>query len=201
MCTAYEFAKKSGRFPKRLKDTGLSELRVVKGSRLLRPTLMAPVVDGEGELVEMRWGFRREFSNAVVNSREDKLEGGMWKAAIEERRCLIPVSAYYEWSGQKGMKRTHRFESPEGEWLWIAGIWEEDKELGRCFSMITTQPRGVVVGVHDRMPAVLSDEETEVFLDGGMREFRPAVELLRVRDSVNPLMGKAPPPVQGELFD
>ncbi|WP_411825539.1 SOS response-associated peptidase family protein [Luteolibacter sp. AS25] len=200
MCTAYEIGKKGVNFPKRISRKAVEELRAVKERRLMRPTLMASVVDLDGGLVKMRWGFRREFSNAVVNARQDKLKGRMWREAMEERRCLIPAAAYYEWSGPKGAKRTHRFESPAGEWLWIAGIWEEDVELGRCFSMITTEPRGAALGVHDRMPAVLSEEETGVFLDGGMWEFHPAAGLLEVRDAVNPLTGKAPPPVQGELF-
>lgn len=170
------------------------------GMRLVRPTLPAPVVDGEGELVEMRWGFSRPFSHAVVNAREDKLGGGMWKAAMGARRCLIPAAAYYEWSGPKGEKRTHRFTSPAGGWLWIAGIWEEHAELGKCFSMITTEPTGLVCGVHDRMPAVLSPEETGVFLEGGMERFRPAAGLLKVEDAINPLTGKMPGGEQGELF-
>jgi len=200
MCTAYELGKRGGSFPEHLRAEAVEELLAVEGKELLRPTLSAPVVDGEGRLVVMRWGFRRPFSNAVVNAREEKLEGRMWKAAMEARRCLIPAAAYYEWSGLKGMKRTHRFTSPEGNWLWIAGIWEEDKELGKCFSMVTTEPRGVALGVDDRMPAVLSLEETGVFLEGGMREFRPAEGLLRVEDAVNPLTGKKPQPVQEELF-
>lgn len=200
MCTAYELGKRGEGFPSRVKAEVVRELLSIKATRLLRPTLEAPVIDATGRLEVMRWGFRRPFSNAVVNAREDKLGGGMWKAAMDARRCLIPASAYYEWSGPTGMKRTHRFSSPEGSWLWIAGIWEEDSELGKCFSMITTEPTGPVCGVHDRMPAVLSSDATDVFLDGGMRNFQPEAGLLQVEDAVNPLTGKKPLPVQDELF-
>jgi len=200
MCTAYELGKRGGSFPARARATAVDELLSLKNTRLLRPTLDAPVIDMEGCLVIMRWGFRRPFSNAVVNAREDKLEGRMWKESMDARRCLVPASAYYEWSGPQGMKRTHRFSSPEDNWLWIAGIWEEDGELGKCFSMITTAPTGVVQGIHDRMPAVLSLADTEIFLDGGMRTFRPAVASLQVEDAINPLTGRKPGPVQGELF-
>lgn len=200
MCTAYEIGKRGGTFPDRVGEGAVKELMGITKTKLLRPTLCAPIVLGDGCLEVMRWGFCRPFSNAVVNSREDKLGGGMWRDAMENRRCLVPASCYYEWSGPTGQKRTHRFESPEGEWLWIAGIWEEDKELGRCFSMITTEPKGVAVGVHDRMPAVLSLDEVEGFLNGGMREFSPKEGLLKVGDAVNPLTGKKPGAVQEELF-
>lgn len=200
MCTAYEFGKRSGRFPVRLTEEAAAELSGLEGLSFLRPTLRAPVVDAGGRLEVMRWGFSRPFSHAVVNAREDKLEGVMWKAAMSERRCLIPAAAYYEWSGPKGAKRTHRFTHAAGEWLWIAGIWEEHAELGKCFSMITTEPTGAVLGVHDRMPAVLLPEETGVFLDGGMRTFRPVAGLLQVADTANPLVKAGNPPRQGELF-
>lgn len=200
MCTAYELGKKGESFPVRVNAEAATELLSIQTQRLMRPTLEAPVIKADGQLELMRWGFRRRFSNAVVNAREDKLDGGMWKKAIDTRRCLIPALAYYEWSGPKGMKRTHRFTSPEGDWLWIAGIWEEDGELGRCFSMITTEPTGIVQGVHDRMPAVLSRDEIGRFLDGEMRKFHPREDLLQVQDAINPLTGKKPLLVQEELF-
>lgn len=199
MCTAYELGKRGGSFPERVTAAAAGELLGLEGMRLLRPTLPAPVVDAGGRLVVMRWGFSRPFSHAVVNAREDKLGGGMWKAAAEARRCLIPAAAYYEWSGLKGAKRTHRFTAAEGGWLWIAGIWEEHAELGKCFGMITTEPTGAVCGVHDRMPAVLAPEETGLFLDGGMAAFRPAAGLLVVADGPNPLTGRKPGGGQGEL--
>ncbi|MBG7607111.1 MAG: SOS response-associated peptidase family protein [Verrucomicrobia bacterium] len=133
----------------------------------------------------------------MVNAREDKLEGGMWREAMEKRRCLIPVTGYYEWSCPQGNKRTHFFRHAGGDWLWIAGVWEEDAELGRCFSMITTSPSGVVRGVHARMSAVLSPEETQLFLEGEMKIFRPGAGMLTVEDAVNPLTGRKPGAVQG----
>ncbi len=43
----------------------------------------------------MRWGFARSFNPAINNARSDKLESGMWAKAFRERRCVIPVSAFY----------------------------------------------------------------------------------------------------------
>lgn len=200
MCTAYRIGKKEvGTMPEGVLREVAGQLAAT-GDRLLRPTLSAPVIGMDGRLEGMRWGFRRPFSNAVVNAREDKLGGRMWREAVETRRCLIPAAGYYEWSGPAGSKRTHLFTDPGGDWLWIAGIWEEDAELGRCFSMITTNPTGVVCGVHDRMPAVLSSQETGSFLEGRIKKFFPAAAMLAVGDAVNPLTGRKPGPEQGELF-
>lgn len=48
----------------------------------------------------MRWGFKRPFSTAINNSRSDKLGSGMWNSAYQERRCLIPMAGFYEWTGE-----------------------------------------------------------------------------------------------------
>ena len=58
----------------------------------------------------------------------DKLESGMWAKAFLERRCVIPVSAFYEWGpGVGGRKQAHEFHDPEDDYLWIAGLWYPGK--------------------------------------------------------------------------
>ncbi len=124
----------------------------------------------------------------------------MWSAAFRERRCIIPVAAFYEWSGPKGQKRTHLFTRPEGAWFWIARIWEDCREFGPCFSMITTAANSLVSSIHDRMPAILEDGETRDYLEGRKNTFDPAPETLKVADTANPLIKAKAPPAQGELF-
>lgn len=199
MCTAYELGKRGGSFPNRANHEAIHTLLGMDTERLIRPTLPAPVMTADGCICIMRWGFSRPFSHAIVNAREDKLDSVVWKSALENHRCLIPATAYYEWSGPTGHKRTHRFSRPDGGWLWIAGIWEENPDLGRCFSMITTTANSVAAPVHNRMPAVLDDEVIDAFLDGALCVFHPLPELLQVADAANPLRKKSGAG-QGELF-
>lgn len=148
----------------------------------------------------MRWGFERPGLGVVNNSRSDKLSGPMWRDAYQNRRCLIPAAAFYEWSGPKGRKRTHRFDAPDEGWLWIAGLWEECPRLGACFSMITTDANSLMAPIHDRMPAVLAPAELMPYLQGLVARFAPPSEALRVMDAPNPLVKHKPESVQGELF-
>jgi putative SOS response-associated peptidase YedK len=61
---------------------------------------------------------------------------------------------------------------------------------------------------HDRMLAVLRNEEIEPYLTGMMRHFEPACETLTGRETANPRAGKKANkekprpegPTQGELF-
>lgn len=200
MCNAYELGKRGGSFPSRVKAHSVRELLSIDAFRLIRRTDKAPVINSEGDLVPMRWGFDRKGLGPINNSRSDKLDSPMWKESFEKRRCLIPVAAFYEWSGPKGNKRTHRFTSPDDGWLLMAGIWEESESLGPCFSMITTAANSTVEPIHHRMPAILNDEEVEAYLNGDMRSFSPLPEVIQVGDAPNPLVKKKPPPAQGELF-
>ena len=65
-----------------------------------------------------------------------------------ETTLSVPVASYYEWTGPTGHKKTHLFRHPENEWLQVAGLWEESKEYGLCFSMLTTDASGLVSGIH-----------------------------------------------------
>ncbi len=215
MCTAYELGKRGGSFPDRLKSQAVDVLLEVSETRIVRPTLLAPVIVADGSARTMSWGFRRSFAakvkrrgpvaRTIVNSREDKLDGRTWKKAFAENRCLIPVAAFFEWLDAGGRKIPLRFAGPDDGWLWIAGIWEDDPEHGECFSMITTEPNDVVKSVHDRMPALLQASQITPFLDGEMNEFGPSSVILEHAEAANflkPNAAKKKPPesTQGELF-
>lgn len=81
--------------------------------------------------------------------------------------------------------------------MWIAGIWEENGELGRCYSMITTEANSLMRPIHDRMPAVLDPSQQAEYLAGDLEIFNPRPGLLEVADAPNPLTRK---PQQDELF-
>lgn len=210
MCTAYEIGKRGGSFPDWMRKSAVDHLLGMDEVRIIRPTIPAPVILPEGELREMLWGFRRPVPavktkqtwRTIVNSREDKLKGRTWSKAFQERRCLIPVASFYEWVDTPGGKAPLRFQDPAEDLLWIAGIWEEDRERGLCFSMITTEPNELVSPVHDRMPAVLLPSQFEPFLQGELQEFGASRAALSYCPADNFLKPKKPKiePSQGELF-
>jgi putative SOS response-associated peptidase YedK len=71
------------------------------------------LVVAQGELRSMVWGFPLSLKGKngqplkpkpVNNARADKLDNFMWRFSFQERRCLIPVSAFAEAEGEKGAK-------------------------------------------------------------------------------------------------
>ncbi len=48
----------------------------------------------------------------------------MFRGAFKYRRCVIPASDFYEWTGAKGAKTPHYFTSRDGRPLAFAGLWD-----------------------------------------------------------------------------
>jgi len=156
--------------------------------------MVARMVEDRREAIPMRWGFHRHFNPAVNNTRADKLDSNMWAEAWQQRRCVVPVGAFYEWSGPKGKKQTHAFVGEGKAWLWAAGIWEESSEHGLCFSMITVDANSVTEPIHNRMPALLSVDEIDEFMESNdpRKLVRPYEGYLKTFTCQNPLRMSEP---------
>ncbi len=179
--------------------------------RIIRPTLRAPVVLPDRTVRIMSWGFRYtprggKSPRTVVNSREDQLGIRLWRDKFRSTRCLIPASAFFEWvQGDGGRMIPLRFTRPENKGILIAGLWGEDEGRGECFSMITTGPTAEIGAVHDRMPAVLAEDQFAPYLAGQLNGFGPSKVSLEWAPAENFLTRKKEPPPgggwsQGELF-
>lgn len=200
MCNFYRVKPKRGtQIGVREKVSAMAE---AAGGRLVRKSDAGLVVLPDRGVVAMRWGFRRDFGDAVNNARSEKLEGGMWSEAFRERRCVIPVSVFYEWeTGGDGRKQAYEFGHPADDYLWMAGVWEDHGQLGPCYAMVTTGAGPAMARIHDRMPAILgSDADAAAFLRGAAWRFAPYQGDLVVRACASPLARPAADDGQAELF-
>jgi putative SOS response-associated peptidase YedK len=137
----------------------------------IRPTDRVPIILPGNDKLEMklaRWGFStpagvsRQLS--LFNARDDKLEQSpIWREGFYSRRCLVPASAFFEWSGLKGAKVKHRIGLSSGRGFGLAGIWQTTED-GLEFTLITTTPNEVVAELHDRMPVIVKPRDYEHWL-------------------------------------
>lgn len=200
MCNSYRINPKR---EARGKSQRVSEAAEKLSSGLVRKSDPGVVVRADGKVDVMRWGFHRKFNPTINNARSDKLEVGMWADAFRERRCVIPMSLFYEWgAGSAGRKQAYEIHAPDDDYLWVAGIWEEHAELGPCYSLITTAASPLMATVHDRMPAVLRPEQMEAFMAGDSQwDFQPFDSPLVIRPCDSPLAKRKPSSdSQPELF-
>ena len=142
------------------------DIRVNDGGPVMR------VAGNVVELVPMTFGFplKGPRGGPVFNF---KSEGRRFD---KSNRCLIPASAFFEFTGKRYPKAKHRFALKDAPLMAIAGLW---REIGEgeppAFAMLTTAPSADVSPYHDRQVAVLRPEDWAAWL----YLTKPEVELLR----------------------
>lgn len=157
----------------------------VQTSFNLAPTQQAPVIrlapDGEREAAVMRWGLvpfwamDPAIGNRMINARSETApEKPAFRAAFRQRRCLIPVSGFYEWQTLEDQryKQPWYITPADGELLAFAGLWESwDKGGGilETFTILTTQANDDMRPVHDRMPVIAPQKSWGRWLDPSER--------------------------------
>lgn len=91
-------------------------------------------------------------------------------------RCLIPASAFFEFTGKKYPKTKHRFTLNCAPFMAIAGIWREGHgNHPPAFTMLTTAPGADMEPYHDRQILVLRPEDWAAWI----HLTKPEDELLR----------------------
>ncbi|MGE4046487.1 MAG: SOS response-associated peptidase [Acetobacteraceae bacterium] len=151
----------------------------------IAPTTMIDVVrptEQGRELVSMRWGlipgwWKKSAKEvpATFNARSDSVaEKPMYRNAFKHRRCLIPASGFYEWTGEKRARQPHFFSAADGSpVLAIPGLWDRwrDPESGEDIlscTMIVTEASAWMERYHDRMPVIMARENFTGWLDGSL---------------------------------
>lgn len=139
---------------------------------------------GERELVVMRWGFTPRWSKdgkpGPINARSETVAtNGMFRDAYKSRRCLVPISGFYEWQTTPNGKQPHYIHLLNDEAFCLAGIWEQwgkPDDTVESFTVLTTTPNEIVAKLHDRMPVIVRPEDYDAWLasaDPPARLFEP----------------------------
>jgi putative SOS response-associated peptidase YedK len=119
---------------------------------------------------------------ATFNARAETVaEKPMFRDAFQRRRCLIPISGYFEWVMAPDGKQPFYFTRADAAPITVAGLWDEwtNPETGaplRSCTMIITGANDFTRKVHDRMPVILEPESFAPWLSGntGTEFLRPA---------------------------
>lgn len=157
----------------------------------LRPTDTAPVVrlahkTRAREVAMLRWGLvpiwakELKFGARCINARAETLASTpAFRLAYRKRRCLVPVNAFFEWTGEPGHKVKWRIRLKDEPLFALAGLWEwwKDPASGQgieTYAIVTTRANDLLAPIHDRMPVVLAERDYDRWLDAD----DPATDLL-----------------------
>ena len=123
---------------------------------------------GQRVLDVMHWGFPPPPKSRAPVTNVRNLASPFWRSALKnpERRCLVPVTDFCEWEGEKGSKLERWFSVSASPIFAFAGIWRPTEE-GKAFAFLTCEPNPLVAPIHPKaMPVVLHNEDYDAWLDG-----------------------------------
>jgi putative SOS response-associated peptidase YedK len=134
--------------------------------------------ENENWLEKLHWGlvpfWAKDISigNKLINARAETIASKpSFRNAFKKRRCIIPADGFYEWKGPKGQKQPIFITLPESKPFAFAGLWEtwhkkdDPDTMYKSCTIITTEASDSVREIHHRMPAILTPEMYESWLD------------------------------------
>ena len=143
----------------------------------MAPSHRCPVITNQdrAHLQIYRWGLVPHWAKdekigyKMINARKETLlEKSAFKTAASKRRCIIPLDGYYEWKRDGKEKIPYRIITTDNDLFSVAGLWErwvDDKGVDLyTFTIITQEPNELMESIHDRMPAILTEEQEILWL-------------------------------------
>ena len=145
------------------------------------PTQFSPIIrtteEGRTEIASARWGLVPSWADdpsigsRMINARGDSVASKpAFRSAFKKRRCLVPISGFYEWQKIAGskVKQPWYIYPAVGRILCLAGLWERWEKGERpldTFTIITTQANSFIEPLHDRMPVVICADDFDRWLN------------------------------------
>jgi putative SOS response-associated peptidase YedK len=204
MCYAYTIHELSQLIDRYMPKYVDEKFKMYREVPVVRPTSYAPVIRNnekkERELTVMRFGLIPFWTKDIkklsplCNARiETIFDKPSFKHSITSKRCIVPVSSFYEYdrSGKKPIP--HTFNTKE-KIISLAGIydeWRDNDKLIESFSIITTKANAQISKIHDRMPLILPDKfesewisniEDKLDIDGLLSELTLRTEKVILKD-------------------
>ncbi len=135
--------------------------------------------EGRPELVPMRWwltpywapeaGTRYSMFNAKS---ETVTTSRAFREPFQRRRCLVPVSGFYEWARQRPPQRKlpYYIHPQEAPGMLLAGIWDRWRNpdvdaVLESFAILTTDAHPGLEFVHTRQPVMIAQADAPRWLD------------------------------------
>jgi putative SOS response-associated peptidase YedK len=107
------------------------------------------------KITPMTWGIKfSDDSPLLFNSRIETIkEKKFWKNLFNKNRCLVPMTAFYEWKKEGTRKAPYRIYLPDDKLFFVPALYLlKDEEF--YTSLITTTPNAFIKKIHHRMPVI-----------------------------------------------
>jgi len=123
-------------------------------------------------LSSFQWGIKFSQSSPLIfNSRmETIIEKKFWKDSFNKNRCLVPMTAFYEWKKENGKKVPYRIFLKTEDLFFIPALYYINNDNTYSASLITTTPNDFIKHIHHRMPVIFTYKNAVSFLTNTVEE-------------------------------
>lgn len=138
----------------------------------------------EPELIQMAfWGLipfwtkdqdlASKMARQCLNARSETLaEKPSFRGPFKSKRCLVPISGFYEWRTEGKHKSPYFIKLKDEEVFSIAGLYDDwcnpaTGEVIRTFTLVTCEANPLMAEIHNtkkRMPVILGKTSQEKWL-------------------------------------
>ena len=119
----------------------------------------------------------------MINARsETAAQKPTFGKALQERRCLIPTTGFYEWRSEGDQKQPYFFRRPDGAPFVFAGIgdfYATEGGIAPACAILTTSASAFMRRFHDRMPVILQESAWDLWLDRSVTDTAAVTDLLK----------------------
>jgi len=134
------------------------------------PSSYTPVLICENKkrvVKDMRWGLipswasNSSIGNQMINARSESiLKKPSFQGLVDNNRCIIFSSGYFEWKKIKKQKRVFYIRKSTNEILPFAGLWtswkSKNSKIIHSYTIITGKAQKNLQHIHHRMPVILN---------------------------------------------
>ena len=138
------------------------------------------------------WAKNEKVGYKMFNARKETLlNKPAFSQAVTQRRCLVIMDSFYEWKKVNSQKVPHRIFLKDQPLFTAAGLWESwlhpaGNTIHSC-TVITQPPNNFMSHLHDRMPAILTVDQEQLWIDNNLS----AAEAIKLLDE----------PIPSEMMD
>ncbi len=140
--------------------------------------------EGQDALHLFNWGLvpfwvksladAKKLSNQTLNAKSETIfDLPSFKTSITTKRCVIPLTGFYESRDINGSKYPYYIYPRNGDYFLVGGIYstwknKETAETLKTFSIITTPSNTIMSKIHNlkqRMPLILKQADIDAWID------------------------------------
>ena len=145
---------------------------------------------GTRRIGQLFWGLAisgltsGKSAGRIINARAETLAvKATFRDSLLYRRCLIPADGFFEWPKTENNRLPLRFTRQDSGVMALAGIYEPFLDTSGtpkyACAIITTPPNELIGAYHNRMPAILSQDQENIWLQQTEQDPDRLLALLR----------------------